>query len=112
MSLVYVLVLACGAVALLYGAYAVRSVLAADAGTERMQEIAGAVQEGARAYLNRQYMTIAAAGIVIGVLLGWRLGVTVAMTLLFRLGLQIWVPSADLYEVMPKDVRNFLQRYF
>ena len=40
------------------------------------------------------------------------LGVTVAMTLLFRLGLQIWVPSADLYEVMPKDVRNFLQRYF
>ncbi|MCP5369025.1 MAG: sodium-translocating pyrophosphatase [Hyphomicrobiales bacterium] len=79
MSLVYVLVLACGAVALLYGAYAVRSVLAADAGTERMQEIAGAVQEGARAYLNRQYMTIAAAGIVIGVLLGWRLGVTVAI---------------------------------
>jgi len=40
------------------------------------------------------------------------LGVTIAMTLLFRLGLKIWVPAADLYDLMPKDVRNFLQRYF
>ena len=79
MSNVYWLVIACGFLALLYGAYAVRSVLAAPAGTARMQEISAAVQEGANAYLNRQYKTIAVVGAVIGVLLGLRLGVTVAI---------------------------------
>ncbi|HEX9568232.1 MAG TPA: sodium-translocating pyrophosphatase [Rhodospirillales bacterium] len=79
MSNVYWLVIACGVLALLYGAYAVRSVLAAPAGTARMQEISAAVQEGANAYLNRQYKTIAVVGAVIGVLLGLRLGVTVAI---------------------------------
>ena len=72
-------VMACGVVALLYGAYAVRSVLAAPAGNDRMQEIAAAVQEGARAYLNRQYMTIAMVGVVIGVILGVSLGLKVAI---------------------------------
>jgi K(+)-stimulated pyrophosphate-energized sodium pump len=67
-------VIACGLVALLYGAYAVRSVMATPAGTPRMQEIAAAVQEGAAAYLNRQYTTIAAVGIVVTIILGWRLG--------------------------------------
>ena len=43
-----------GIVALLYGIYAIRSVLASSSGNERMQEIAGAIQEGARAYLNSQ----------------------------------------------------------
>ncbi|MBI3113521.1 MAG: sodium/proton-translocating pyrophosphatase, partial [Rhodospirillales bacterium] len=79
MSNVYWLVIACGFLALLYGAYAVRSVLAAPAGTARMQEISAAVQEGANAYLNRQYKTIAVVGAVIGVLLGLRLGATVAI---------------------------------
>ena len=79
MSTTYYLVLACGVLALLYGGYAIRSVLAQPAGNERMQEIAAAVQEGAAAYLNRQYMTIAIAGAVIGVLLGWRLGIPVAI---------------------------------
>ncbi|MGH6662815.1 MAG: sodium/proton-translocating pyrophosphatase, partial [Rhodospirillales bacterium] len=79
MSNVYWLVIACGFLALLYGAYAVRSVLAAPAGTARMQEISAAVQEGANAYLNRQYKTIAVVGAVIGVLLGLRLGVSVAI---------------------------------
>lgn len=79
MSDLYLLVILCGVVALAYGAYAIRSVLAAPAGNERMQEIAGAVQEGARAYLNRQYTTVAVVGVVIGILLGWRLGLDVAI---------------------------------
>ena len=74
MSQVSMLIIACGVLALLYGVYAIRSVLAAPAGTERMQEIAAAVQEGANAYLNRQYTTIAIAGVVIGVGLGLLLG--------------------------------------
>jgi len=78
MSNVSMLIVGCGVVALLYGIYAIKSVLAAPAGTDRMQEIAAAVQEGAKAYLNRQYTAIAVAGIVIGVILGLLLGWTVA----------------------------------
>ena len=59
----------CGAIAILYGIWASRSVLSQSAGNARMQEIAAAVQEGARAYLNRQYMTIGIVGIVIFVVL-------------------------------------------
>jgi len=75
----YTLVILCGVTALLYGIWAVRSVLSSPAGNERMQEISAAIQEGAAAYLNRQYMTIAAVGIVIGVLLGLKLGMLVAI---------------------------------
>ena len=70
---------ACGVLALLYGIWAARSVLSADAGSQRMQDIAAAVQEGANAYLNRQYATIAMVGLVIflivSVLLGWQVGI-------------------------------------
>ncbi len=79
MSNISLLIVACGVIALLYGIYAIRSVLAAPAGTDRMQEIAAAVQEGANAYLNRQYTAIAIAGIVIGIFLGLLLGTTVAI---------------------------------
>jgi K(+)-stimulated pyrophosphate-energized sodium pump len=79
MSNVYTLIIAGGVIALLYGVYAIRSVLAAPAGTDRMQEIASAIQEGARAYLNRQYSAIAMVGVVIGILLGLKLGLMVAV---------------------------------
>ena len=79
MSSIYYLVLVCGALALVYGAYAVRSVLSAPAGNERMQEIAAAIQEGAAAYLNRQYLTIGIVGVVVCVLLGVLLGIPVAV---------------------------------
>jgi K(+)-stimulated pyrophosphate-energized sodium pump len=65
----YWLVLVCGALALLYGVWATKSVLAASAGNARMQEIAAAIQEGAKAYLNKQYTTIAIVGVVVAVIL-------------------------------------------
>ncbi len=74
MSNVSMLIVGCGVIALLYGMYTIRSVLAAPVGTDRMQEIAAAIQEGASAYLNRQYTAIAIAGVVIGIILGLFLG--------------------------------------
>jgi K(+)-stimulated pyrophosphate-energized sodium pump len=65
---------ACGAAAVVYGAVAARWVLALPAGSERMQEIAKAIQEGARAFLNRQYTTIAGVGLVLLVILWGALG--------------------------------------
>ncbi len=79
MSEAHWLVIACGVLALLYGAYATRAVMAAATGTDRMRQIAAAVQEGARAYLNRQYATIAIVGVVIGIILGFALGLQVAI---------------------------------
>ena len=68
-------IIGCGLLSLVYGAYTVRAVMASDAGSPRMQEIAGAIQEGAQAYLTRQYTTIAIAGavifVIVGLLLGW-----------------------------------------
>ncbi len=73
------LAIVCGVIALAYGIWAARSVLAADAGNARMQEIAGAVQEGARAYLNRQYSTIGIVGVIVTIILVMTLGQYVAI---------------------------------
>ncbi len=79
MTASYWLVLACGVLALLYGIYAARAVMSSPTGTDRMREIAAAVQEGAQAYLNRQYRTIAIVGVVVGIILGVTLGWHVAI---------------------------------
>ena len=79
MSLAYILVIACGVLALAYGLITSRVVLAADAGNARMQEISAAVQLGANAYLNRQYRAIAIVGVVILIILGVLLGLHVAI---------------------------------
>ncbi|HEU0082796.1 MAG TPA: sodium/proton-translocating pyrophosphatase, partial [Bradyrhizobium sp.] len=78
MTALWVIVL-CGALSIVYAAWATSSVLKADAGTARMQEIAAAVAEGAQAYLRRQYATIAIVGVVIFLLLAWFLGGLVAV---------------------------------
>ncbi len=79
MILLGIVVVICGGLALAYGYRTSREVLAADAGSARMQEIAAAIQEGARAYLNRQYRTIAIVGVVILIVLGVALGIRVAI---------------------------------
>ena len=73
MNLVLIAI-ALGALAIVYGFVTSRQVLGADPGNARMQEIAGAIQEGAKAYLNRQYTTIAMVGVVVAVLVAVFLG--------------------------------------
>ena len=62
--------IACGVIALLYGILTSRQVLASSPGNQRMIEVAGAIQEGAAAYLRRQYTTIAIVGIIVAVIIG------------------------------------------
>ncbi|MFO1129409.1 MAG: sodium-translocating pyrophosphatase [Rhodospirillales bacterium] len=80
---VYPFVIICGLIAIVYGAYASKSVLSASSGNDRMRQISAAVQEGAAAYLNRQYTTIALVGVVVAIilfiLLGWEVAVGYAI---------------------------------
>ncbi len=71
--------LACGVLALVYVVWAARDTLSASAGNERMQAIAAAIQEGATAYLTRQYTTIAVVGVVVAIILFFLLGGSVAI---------------------------------
>lgn len=90
MIALWVIVL-CGALSIVYAIWATQSVMKADAGTERMQEISAAVREGAQAYLKRQYATIGLVGIVIflivGFLLGWLVAVGFAIGAILSLSL-------------------------
>ena len=75
----FIVVLACGLFALYYAYDTSKRVFSAGTGTEEMQKIAGAIQEGAQAYLNRQYKTIAIVGGIVAVLLAWALSGLVAL---------------------------------
>ena len=79
MNLTLGLVIAAGALAVLYGILQTAALMREPTGTDRMREIAAAIQEGAQAYLRRQYMTIAMVGVVVliilGVMIGWRAAV-------------------------------------
>jgi K(+)-stimulated pyrophosphate-energized sodium pump len=79
MTWVLYLIIACGALSIAYGVWTTKAVLAADPGTARMQEIAAAIQEGAQAYLARQYTTIAVVGLIIFLILAYLLGIPQAI---------------------------------
>jgi K(+)-stimulated pyrophosphate-energized sodium pump len=73
------LILGCGVLALLYAAFMAAQVLAAPKGNARMQEIAAAIQQGAKAYLNRQYTTIAIVGVILFLILYFTIGLLTAI---------------------------------
>jgi K(+)-stimulated pyrophosphate-energized sodium pump len=79
MTWVLYLIIACGALSIAYGVWTTKAVLAADPGTARMQEIAAAIQEGAQAYLNRQYQAVAIVGVIIFIALYFLLGLPQAI---------------------------------
>ncbi len=79
MSTALLLTIVCGALAVLYGLFTTRQILSNDPGNERMREIGEAVQEGANAYLNRQYRAIAVVGVVVGAILWALLGAEVGV---------------------------------
>ncbi|MEQ1937172.1 sodium-translocating pyrophosphatase [Mesorhizobium sp. CN5-321] len=78
MTMLFVVIL-CGVLSIVYAIWATRSVMAADQGNARMQEISAAIREGAQAYLNRQYTTIAIVGVVVFLLAWWLLSAAAAV---------------------------------
>ncbi len=78
MTNIYLTIVGCGVFALLYGVYATKRVMNYGTGNEKMQEIAAAIQEGAAAYLNRQYKAVAIVGVIVAIALYFLLGRHVA----------------------------------
>ncbi len=79
MDTIQMIIIGSGVLALAYGILTGFQVMSASAGNARMREIASAIQEGAQAYLNQQYATIAAVGVLIAIILGVLLGIQVGV---------------------------------
>ena len=77
-------IIACGVLSIVYAIWAIQSVMAADAGNQRMQELAAAIREGATAYRSRQYTTIGIVGVVVFIIVWWQL--TPAAAIGFAIG--------------------------
>ena len=91
----FIVVLACGLFALYYAYDTLKRIFSAGTGTEEMQKIAGAIQEGAQAYLNRQYKTIAIVGVIVAVLLAWALFRLVALGFVLARGAVLASPATS-----------------
>ena len=74
MSIELVFALVCAVAAIAYGVVSIGWIMAKPAGNDRMREIAAAIQAGAQAYLNRQYLTIGIVGVLLFVVIWWALG--------------------------------------
>src|SRR4028119_2418801 len=98
---VVLIAIACGVIAVLYGIFTSRQVLAMSPGNERMVQIAEAIQEGAKAYLGRQYTTIAIVGVIVAVLVGVLLGIHEAVG---------FIPGAGLSGAAASAGRNISRR--
>jgi K(+)-stimulated pyrophosphate-energized sodium pump len=87
MSTELIFALVCAGAAIAYGVFSMQWILAKPTGSERMQEIANAIQEGAKAYLNRQYTTVGMAGavllVLVGLFIGWPTAVGFAIGAVF-----------------------------
>ena len=84
MSTGLIFALACAVAAIVVGIYWINTILKQPAGNPRMQEIAAAIQAGAKAYLNRQYRTIAIVGVILFIIIWWALGARTAWRLRHR----------------------------
>ena len=69
MSVEFFIVFVCSILSLVYGGFTIKKILEEPQGSDRMKEIASAIQEGAQAYLNRQYLTISVVGVLIALIL-------------------------------------------
>ncbi len=76
---IFVFPIICSLTALMFGCFSIYMVLNQSSGSEKMQKIANAIQEGAKAYLNRQYKMISIVGVVVFLLLSWQLGFLVGI---------------------------------
>jgi K(+)-stimulated pyrophosphate-energized sodium pump len=98
--------LACAIAALLYGLFSIKWVLSQPTGNDRMREIAAAIQQGAQAYLNRQYTTIGIVGVILFVVLGVAIGWPTALGFLIGAILSGLAGYTGMYISVRSNVRT------